>query len=688
MFRLTDNPTNSKSLGAVTSSAETNYTSQGLNVGVSETIISTRAPVLRRENVSGQQDINVAGTRRFDVNRTFNFPVRRDPIAQTFLVDAGYTAKINSSSMFLTKFDIFIATKDDVQPLIIEIREVDPVNSTITNRVVPFSSVQLLPSQVNTSTDGSKPTQVIFSSPLHLTNGIEYAIVLKPAGGSPNYTAFIAELGKTDIITGASINSQPASGMLFTSANERAWTPNEREDLKFTAYYAKFDTSTSGSVVMKNADVDYLVVANTTGTFGTVGEAIHGETRLVGTFANTKSVNTGVTFVRGLTSGATGTISSYTTSVVTVRNVSTNAKFIIGEKVNVKNTSVSGLNIGNCATLTSATTPIGKMYQYDVVNYANTKMIIANVSFSNSGSACTSSRLFAPNTYIKGQTTGYSARIVTIENKPIDLIDLVADHLTPSNTTILAMTKFATATNAIDSSYFGVNINDNTELTATRYIISRSNEGNTSATSATMNSTRSAQVRFTITSNNIVASPVVDVGRTSIVAVNNLINSNSAIGSSEDYVTSGGNAKSRYISRRVTLADGQDAEDLIVYVTAYKPSTAQVNVYYKILHAEDSDTFAQTRWIPMTVAGSIYSSSENKEDFIEFQFTPPAFAATTLLPFAYGANTTNSNILEYRNTSKARFIGFKQFAVKIVMTNSVTVNPPRLKDLRVIALQR
>jgi hypothetical protein len=690
IFRLTDNPTNSKTQGAVTSSAETNYTSQGLTAGVSETIISTRAPELKSESVTGTRDITVQGVRRYDEDwtRVDPWPQEGDPLSQTFLVNAAYTAKISSSSMFLTKLDIFIGQKDEVQPLIVQLREVDPVTSTITNRVVPFSQVQLLPSEVNTSDDGSKPTQVIFSSPLHLTNGIEYAVVLKPAGGSPNYTAFISELGRPDIITKTSVSSQPASGMLFTSANERAWSPNEREDLKYTAYYAKFDTSSSGSVVMKNADVDYLVVANTTGTFNTVGETIHGETRLVGTFANTKSVNTGVTYVRGLTSGATGTISSYTTSVVTVRDVSTAAKFVAGEIVNVKNTSVSGLTIGNCATLTSATTPIGKMYQYDVVNYANTKMSVANVSYTYSGSACTSSRMFAPNTYIKGQTTGYSARIVTIENKPVDLISLVADHLTPSNTTILAVTKFATATNAIDSTYYNVNMNDNTELTATRYIISRSNEGNTSATSSTMNSSRSAQVRFTLTSNNIVASPVIDVGRTSIVAVHNLINSNSEIGSSEDYVTSGGRSQSRYISRRVTLAEGQDAEDLIVYVTAYKPSTSQVNVYYKILHAEDSDTFGQARWIPMVVNGSIYSSSEEKEDFIELQYTPPTFAATTALPYAYGANTTNASILEYRNTSKARFIGFKQFAVKVVITNSVTVNPPRLKDLRVIALQR
>jgi len=694
IFRITDNPTNSRTLGAVTTSAETSYTSQGLNVGVGTSIISTRAPILEQQSITGTREVTVSGARRFNEATRFTQQDSAfwDPIAQTFLVNGAYAAKISTSSMFLSKLDIFVATKDSVQPLIVEIREVDPVTSAITNRVVPFSRVELSPSQINTSTNGSKPTQVIFPSPVHLVNGSEYAIVLKPSGGSPNYSVFTSELGDIDLITKAAVSSQPTAGILFTSANERTWVPNEREDLKFTAYYAKFDTSAAGTVVMKNADVDYFVVANTTGTFSKTGETIHGETRLVGTFANTKAVNTGVTYVQGMTSGATGTISGFSSSVITVRNVSTTAKFRGGEAVRIRNTNpTAGIIVGNSSGgITSATTPVGKMYVYDVVNYANTKMLVANVAYINSGSACTSSRLFAPNTYIRGQTDGYSARIVAIENKQVDLINLNADIITPSNTTVLSTAKFATATNAIDSSYFGVNLNDNTDFKAARLIISRSNEGNTSATSATMNSTRSAQIRFTLTSNNIVASPVIDTGRASIVAVHNLINSNSAIGDSEDYVTSGGDAQTRYISRRVTLADGQDAEDLVVYVTAYKPSTAQVHVYYKILHAEDSDTFAQARWVPMALSSdsSFYSSSENPEDFIELQYGVPAFAATTSLPYAFGANTTNSNIVEYRNSAKARFVGFKQFAVKIVMTNSETVNPPRLKDLRVIALQR
>jgi len=52
-----------------------------------------------------------------------------------------------------------------------------------------------------------------------------------------------------------------------------------------------------------------------------------------------------------------------------------------------------------------------------------------------------------------------------------------------------------------------------------------------------------------------------------------------------------------------------------------------------------------------------------------------------------GANNTNG-VIEYRNSLGARFIGYKYLAIKIVMTNTVTVKPPRITDLRVICLQK
>lgn len=47
------------------------------------------------------------------------------------------------------------------------------------------------------------------------------------------------------------------------------------------------------------------------------------------------------------------------------------------------------------------------------------------------------------------------------------------------------------------------------------------------------------------------------------------------------------------------------------------------------------------------------SSSENRQDFIEYVYDAAAYSNAA----RSGANTTNSNILEYRNTSRARFVG-------------------------------
>jgi len=130
---------------------------------------------------------------------------------------------------------------------------------------------------------------------------------------------------------------------------------------------------------------------------------------------------------------------------------------------------------------------------------------------------------------------------------------------------------------------------------------------------------------------------------------------------------------------------------LKIYVTAYRPTTSQVSVYYKVLNREDNDTFDEIRWIPMTqntatgfTSSAAYSSSEDTSDYIELTFDTPTYDNTN----RSGANNTNGSILEYRNSSRARFVGFKYFAVKIVLTKDTTTRPPRIRDLRILALQR
>ena len=726
-LRFTDNPTNAQGLGLLTTSAEATYTAQGLATTAQDTIVATRQPVISQTTstqttttttsnwIQVGGGTNVVGTIPDPPPPTpadppaadnggswFDFGGgadggggggSSDPISQTFLVNTSQSSRISGTGAFITKIDLFFSTKDSALPVIVEIREVDPATGYPTLRAVPYGQAIVASSLINTSTDGSKPTPFYFPAPVYLLNDRSYAVVVIPGAVNPNYRVFTARIGDNDILTGNRVTSQPASGMMWISSDDRAYSAVQEEDMKYRLYMAKFNKAVTGTIVVKNENRDYLTVANQSAALRIVGEQVHGVTLLRGIFANTKtlSVANNTTFAQGFVSGATGIVTSFAAAQIDIRDVTTAAKFKGGERIRFRtNNATTGGIVGNSTGgITSATTPIGFVTYYDAVNYANTHLHLSNTSFINSGAAYTSNRMFTNNTFIRGQSNGYTARIVAMNRLQGDVFKFTTDYLQPSNTTISASTKMALSNSTRDTSDISININTDTELNAPRYILSRSVESNTSASSSSFASSRSAEFKITIKSTSDLASPAVDLRRTSLCMIENLINSNTTIGSSEDGVKTGGNAKARYISRRVTLADGQDAEDLRVYVTAYKPSGAGVHVYYKALNREDSDTFADSKWIPMaavTDAGftsaARYSSSEDTEDFIELAYQIDSYSNT----YKSGANTTNG-IIEYRNTLGARYTGFKYFAIKIVLTHTTSTRPPRIRDFRAIALQ-
>jgi hypothetical protein len=135
----------------------------------------------------------------------------------------------------------------------------------------------------------------------------------------------------------------------------------------------------------------------------------------------------------------------------------------------------------------------------------------------------------------------------------MDNINLITNMILPSNNDVQAYAKMATSTSARDSSFFKININGDTQFAAPRYRLSRAIESNTAASSATMAANRSVEIKYTLAGSNKVASPAIDLSRLSLYSTHNLISTNAAIGSSEDYVKSGGSSQSRYITRTVTV---------------------------------------------------------------------------------------------------------------------------------------
>jgi hypothetical protein len=134
--------------------------------------------------------------------------------------------------------------------------------------------------------------------------------------------------------------------------------------------------------------------------------------------------------------------------------------------------------------------------------------------------------------------------------------------------------------------------------------------------------------------------------------------------------STGGNILAKYQTKIVTLEDGFDSGDLIVRLDAIKPSGTDVQVYFKVLSALDSDPFITKKWQLMTKSRDNISADLTKR-----------------VPLEYRHSLTKGKI-EYFDGSKTMPLGgtFKQFAVKIRLTSEDPTVVPSVESLRVIAV--
>jgi len=105
---------------------------------------------------------------------------------------------------------------------------------------------------------------------------------------------------------------------------------------------------------------------------------------------------------------------------------------------------------------------------------------------------------------------------------------------------------------------------------------------------------------------------------------------------------------SRYISKNVILAEGQDSEDLVVFLTAYRPQGTNIKVYAKMLNAADSDPFDDKSWTPMIdTSPFLFSSVANRDDYVELRFELPE---TIPVHTSNISVNTTSNIINFTNS--------------------------------------
>lgn len=134
----------------------------------------------------------------------------------------------------------------------------------------------------------------------------------------------------------------------------------------------------------------------------------------------------------------------------------------------------------------------------------------------------------------------------------------------------------------------------------------------------------------------------------------------------------GGPAQAKYISRTVALAAGFDANDLRVFITAYKPTGTDIQVYYKVKASQDPSDFKTSTWTRMLTDNYLDSYEGDYTSAREYEFVAPD------TEYGYTGITYTKDSATYTN--------FNQFAIKIVLLTNDSRKYPIVYDMRAIAL--
>jgi hypothetical protein len=224
--------------------------------------------------------------------------------------------------------------------------------------------------------------------------------------------------------------------------------------------------------------------------------------------------------------------------------------------------------------------------------------------------------------------------------------------VSPSNTNIIWEAKAYTAGGVFESSFTRINVNQDVDYTSVRRLANASGIGGTSLI-----------LKATLSTSNTFVSPVIDTKSLAVAASLNTINNDTT---NEDS-NSGGNALAKYITKAITLVDGFDASNLVVTMDINKPPSTNVKVYFKYLPVGQATPLTDEDWQEMVLENSVQNSSFAL-DYKEHKFYPSG---------AFVSGVPVDSPIPNR---------FNVFRVKIVMTSTNEALTPKIRDLRIIAL--
>ena len=534
----------------------------------------------------------------------------RDPMAQTFLVSG------MPGGMYVPSVELFfssISSEGNNNGITLELREV--INGYPGPTVIPGGRAVKRRSDCRVSTTNADKSVTLegtlfkFDTPVYLENDTEYCIVPIPENNDPDYKVWIGELGKPVIGTTQVISKQAHTGVLFTSANNRTWTAHQKEDMCFKINRCAFVTNTDYNVKVNNADIDWLEFNSfTSGTKFTEGTNLHSFTLTETTqgIGYTSAPAVTITGGGGVGAQAIATFDALTETVTGITITNPGQGY----------TSTPTITIGEPDNALTTDSPAGNGVQAVYSIRLNKGKVVTNSQKYNTATVKVTGGYFTVGDLVGSETSQY-ATVGTIHNRVVDKYVLRAKVENFGSKGALQPKVAFTSTGAASANTTLTNTvnGEIVSLPEQKTIYSYSNE------QTLYSGAKTATAQFTIRTAVDNLSPMINIDTALVGLFAHQINNDA----SGEEVAVGGSALSRYISRRVILAEGQDAEDLIVYLDNAIPNNADVKVYCKLKNsADDGDFLEDVVWKELSLIEQPFNTSQ--QAWGEYAYGIPAKA--------------------------------------------------------------
>ena len=607
-----------------------------------------------------------------------------------------------TEGFFAQGLNLYFQTRSKTDPVSVSIVAMEKGLPSHTE--LPYSLVTLTPEEVNVDMSGNTPTAIIFPSPVYLMGGQKYAIKIYSRGDMYKLKTGRESIGETkhpslsDVFLPGRVNTQGGDNDLHARLRlfRARFTDNAVNDGAIVTLRNKFlgelyalEDASKSAYGRKLFNANPVELRNS----NTAVKVFHPHHGMYSTSNNVR--------ISGVKSGVTTTLNGSITPTATSLVLKTVAGFTEGSihvpssgaiQLKIDSELFSGTLSGNTFTISSRGTDefgdtsgastshsdgsVVELYMLhgtpmNQINKVHTS--IANIdTHSYTVSVSTAPTVTGDGVIRVGGTNTFAS-----ENYRFETFETYIPIIEPPRTRIGSKIRVTTGTSPSGSETSFVltepnkaipfALNQSFDLTDCAIVASNENE------EREMASANSLVMDLKMTTDSNFVSPVIDTTNMSIYTIGNVlddIDSSSDVFPTTNFFAStapkGDSNSAVYLTKPVQLENTATAIKL--FLDVHKPSTSEVKVLFRTLPVEGEEdiqnldfTFFNSDGLPDV---GFAANAQDRQDFSEYKYT---------------AGVNDSGVGEPLQD-------FQQFQIKIVMQGTDAANPPRIMNLRAIAL--